>query len=207
MGLLGLIWQAFSKTYWREEPIVARLRPYLAGATNILDLGAGGCTVAKLIKMREGVEVTPVDVVDHNVTDLPLLVYDGTTLPFADKTFDVSLIVFVLHHATEPAALLREAVRVTRSKIVILEDAPRNVIERRCWRAWDYVLNHFAHEDIHVAHRARDLAEWIHFLDALGIPPTSTQVFRTSFPVLRTYPHALLHVSLDRANGPGEATR
>jgi SAM-dependent methyltransferase len=196
MRLLSSIGHAFAHVYWREEAIVAHLRPYLSDSARLLDIGAGGCRVAKIIGRQERIEVTPIDVVDHNVTDVPLMLYDGMTLPFDDKSFDVSLLIFVLHHAVAPHALLREAIRVTRSTILIVEDVPGNFLEKVLWRAWDYVLNHGAHEDVSVAHRARDLTGWVQFLDHVGAPPTVTLTFRMSFPVLRSYPHALLVVPL-----------
>lgn len=196
MGLLSSIGRAFAHVYWREEPIVAHLRPYLLDAERVLDIGAGGCRVAKVVGRQERVEVTPIDVVDHNVTDAPLMLYDGKTLPFDDKTFDVSLLIFVLHHAVAPDALLHEAIRVTRSRILIVEDVPENFLERALWRAWDYVLNHGAHEDVNVAHPARNLTEWVRFLDHVGAPPNVALTFRVLFPVLRSYPHALLVIPM-----------
>jgi SAM-dependent methyltransferase len=196
MRLLSSIGRAFARIYWREEPIVARLRPHLPDAAQVLDIGAGGCRVAKLLGAQERIEVTAIDVVDHNVTDVPLMLYDGKTIPFGDKAFDISLLIFVLHHAVAPDALLREAIRVTRSTVLIVEDAPGNSLERALWRAWDYVLNHGAHDDIDVAHRARNLTEWVQFLEHADARPTVTLTFRMSFPVLRSYPHAVLVVPM-----------
>lgn len=56
---------------------------------------------------------------------------DGTDLPFADGTFDVSITVAALHHVAEPAKVrstLMEMVRVTRpgGHIVIWDHNPRN---------------------------------------------------------------------------------
>lgn len=150
--------------------------------------------------------VTAIDVVDHNVTDVPLLLYDGRTLPFDDKAFDVSLLVFVLHHAADPEVLLREAVRVTRSTVLVVEDAPSNLLERGLWRVWDYLLNHGAHDDIAVAHRARSKDQWRTFLKNEGLPTYPPYAFRTFFPVLCSYPHALFAVQLD-SPGPVTGTR
>jgi ubiquinone/menaquinone biosynthesis C-methylase UbiE len=203
MGILSMIGQLFAKTYWREDPIVAHLLPYLPKAATVLDIGAGGCRMAKLVGMRTGVEVTAVDIVDHNVTDLPLIIYDGESLPFANKVFDISIIAFVLHHASAPTDLLIEAIRVTRSAILVIEDAPSNFFERGLWRAWDYVLNHGAHADIQVAHHARSRAEWIALLNSIRIEPKSFRTFRTTFPVLRTYPHVMLYIPLNARDLPG----
>jgi ubiquinone/menaquinone biosynthesis C-methylase UbiE len=196
MGIRDSLAHELAKTYWREAPIVTRLHPYLRGATHVLDIGAGGCRIAQLIEKTEGIKVTAIDVVDHNFTDLPLTLYDGTTLPFSDDAFDVSMLVFVLHHAREPAELLREAMRVTRSAVLIVEDIPGNVVERALWRMWDNLLNHCWHDDVDIAHMARGLNEWQQFISDVGTTSSTALVFRTIFPVLATYPHVLLHVAL-----------
>jgi ubiquinone/menaquinone biosynthesis C-methylase UbiE len=71
--------------------------------------------------------VAGVDVRDLRLlnVDVPLRVYDGHTLPFTTNQFDVSLLFYVLHHCQDPHRLLHEAVRVTRQKIIIIEEFDR----------------------------------------------------------------------------------
>lgn len=196
MNLIGVIERSLSENYWREAPIVAQLQPHLSGASSVLDLGAGSCKVAKVMTVKHRLLVVPVDIVNHNVTDLHLTLYDGRTLPFDDNTFDVTVLVFVLHHATNPVSLLREAIRVSRSKVIILEDAPKNALERLAWRTWDYALNHGVHKDIDVAHSSRTVDQWVDLLATLDVRPTSVQTFRSPFPVLWMYQHVLLLISV-----------
>ncbi|MEU6479811.1 class I SAM-dependent methyltransferase [Streptomyces sp. NPDC047017] len=197
MRVLGWVGRAFSRVYWREEPLVDRIRPHLPAGGNVLDVGAGGCRVAELLGADGRFSVTAVDVVDHNVTEVPMRLYDGERLPFPDKSFDAALLVFVLHHAERPEALVREVLRVTRSTVVVIEDAPETRVGRWCWRAWDYVLNNAAHDDIGVAHHARNVEQWVAFLRSCGAAPSSARRFRAFYPVLRSYPHVVLPVSID----------
>jgi ubiquinone/menaquinone biosynthesis C-methylase UbiE len=50
---------------------------------------------------------------------VPLVRYDGVSLPFRDAAFDVALLSNVIHHADSQATLLSEACRVTRRRVVI----------------------------------------------------------------------------------------
>jgi SAM-dependent methyltransferase len=94
------------------------IEPYLIG--NVLDIGAGSCMIADLISRQH--DITCIDVIDSNKTKLPLKIYDGKKLPFKDKTFDTSILLYVLHHSEDPDRLFKEALRVTKKRIIIGED-------------------------------------------------------------------------------------
>jgi SAM-dependent methyltransferase len=98
----------------------------------LLDLGAGEGFVGAAATRGSGSEVALADVVDLNRTALPLTLYDGHRLPFADGSFDAVLLVFVLHHCETPDDVLREARRVTRGRVAVLE----SVVEDGWDRAW-----------------------------------------------------------------------
>jgi ubiquinone/menaquinone biosynthesis C-methylase UbiE len=58
-------------------------------------------------------------------TKIPVTAFDGEHLPFPDKSVDVVMFVYVLHHTNDPEVLLREAQRVAL-KAVVLKDHTRN---------------------------------------------------------------------------------
>ena len=97
---------------------------FLAGSRSVLDAGAAEGYVGANAGKRPGagreVAVRLVDIQDRNRTSLPLDVYDGRRLPYASDAFDAALLIFVLHHADRPEALLRETLRVGR-RVAILE--------------------------------------------------------------------------------------
>ncbi len=105
---------------------------FLAGSRSVLDVGAAegyvganvakrlGANAAKRLGASKEVAVRLVDIQDRNRTSLPLDVYDGQRLPYASDAFDAALLIFVLHHADRPEALLRETLRVGQ-RVAILE--------------------------------------------------------------------------------------
>ena len=61
--------------------------------------------------------LTVLDVVKPGFQKSPVVVYDGGRFPFSDKSFDVSLLVTMLHHVPDPESIIREAGRVTRKSV------------------------------------------------------------------------------------------
>ncbi|HEX6839869.1 MAG TPA: class I SAM-dependent methyltransferase, partial [Polyangia bacterium] len=57
--------------------------------------------------------------------------YEGTKLPCADRSYDVVLLNFVLHHLPneDKLKLLAEARRIARRRLFVFEDTPRTPID------------------------------------------------------------------------------
>jgi|TARA_B100002003_G_C14139221_1_gene547862 ubiquinone/menaquinone biosynthesis C-methylase UbiE len=103
----------------KAKKIHSECGKYILG--KVLDVGSGRCYIAKEIsKTRKNVQC--LDVKDLNLTDLPLKLYNGSKIPFKANSFDTVLVCYVLHHAENPIRLLKECLRVSRTRIIIFED-------------------------------------------------------------------------------------
>lgn len=117
-----------NSTRWAQDKIdrfegflPARGGSSAAAAGSIIDIGCGRGFVSSLLAER-GFEVTPVDVVDKTrVVSLTPVIYDGISLPFGEDTFDLALILTVLHHTPDPDTIIAEAARVA-PRVVVIED-------------------------------------------------------------------------------------
>jgi len=120
----------------RKETLhtLSYVRPALEPGDRILDIGCGdGWVLGNLI--GDGHDVMGVDIVDLRkpaVPEFAFALYDGEKVPLPDASFDVVLLTFVLHHVPndKKAPLVAEARRLTRRTLVVLEDTPRNLIDR-----------------------------------------------------------------------------
>ncbi len=100
---------------WRVREKLAEIGSHLAPDDRVLDVGAGNCILCQEL-LRLGYNVVPVDLKNLSFVDeIVPVAYDGTTLPFGDDSFDVALIITVLHHVRDPDAILAEARRVARA--------------------------------------------------------------------------------------------
>ena len=108
------------------------LAPYIGGAKSLLDFGCGDLSLSQLLhKEFPALAITSVDVVDSGVRErgITYMLYDGKTLPFGDRVFDVAISYHVFHHTGDPRAVFAEVSRVTKKTMLIVEPCYRNRID------------------------------------------------------------------------------
>lgn len=124
-------YQIFSKIYKRAAlKMCSDCAGFIKNGSIILDLGCGSGIVGKTFQDFFKAELFGVDIIDRRAVSLPFQIYDGIHLPFLEKSFNTVLINYVLHHAQDPLALLKEARRVAEDKIVIFEDLPEGFLSK-----------------------------------------------------------------------------
>jgi SAM-dependent methyltransferase len=119
----------------RKETLhtVTLVAPHLDRGMSVLDVGCGEGYVAEELAARGVREVCAADIVDiRRNRSIAFTLYNDAHLPFPNERFDLVMLNFVLHHVPDDRkiALLREALRVARSKVFILEDTPSSGFDR-----------------------------------------------------------------------------
>jgi SAM-dependent methyltransferase len=145
------------------------VKPYLVGNT-ILDLGAGDGLLALEIAKQLQKDVILVDIVDYNDTDLPLIVYHpDDQIPLVDQAVDTTILYAVLHHASDPLQLLKEATRITKTRLVIVEGYIEEENKRITNSFFDWFYNRvIGDEDINVPLNFLSVNGWTHLLQSQG---------------------------------------
>lgn len=111
-------------------------------ARSVLEVGCEEGLISALIQRhRPGLMFRGLDPDPPALTCIPVEPYDGTRLPFLDQSFDVVMFVDRLHHAADPAVLLREARRVARLGVVLKDHVRSSRTARMTLRFMDWVGN------------------------------------------------------------------
>lgn len=85
-----------------------------------MDVGCGDGLISSLIgRRRPDVRFQGVEVLVRDSCHIPIEKYDGLTLPYGDGSYDIVMLVDVLHHTEDPMILLHETARVARRAVLI----------------------------------------------------------------------------------------
>ena len=127
----------------RAKKYSALFENFVPFGSTVLDIGAGRGFIAKNISKKRKAKITLLDVIDFNQINLPFVLYDGKTIPFAAHSFDISLLISVLHHCDKPERILGEAIRVSKSRVIIFEELYENFWQKKLQSFLDILFNLF----------------------------------------------------------------
>lgn len=151
----------------RAKDMASFIKPYLNKDDKILDIGAGFCYLPAFLQ-KENYTVVPIDIENCSfIPEIKPIIYDGNTIPFSDKSFDVSFIIGVFHHIPidRQYILLKEAMRVSK-KIIVIEDIYYNWLDKQLLFFFDTVYNlHFFNHP----HSNKSDGEWRRFFHEFGL--------------------------------------
>jgi 2-polyprenyl-3-methyl-5-hydroxy-6-metoxy-1,4-benzoquinol methylase len=149
----------------RAEGFVRMFENHIPARSRILDIGGGWGFYDQPLRQR-GHEVALLDVVAPAYRRAPMILYDGERFPFVDDCFETSLLITVLHHVKDPAAVVREAQRVTRHCIIVVEDLYHHALGRLWTILRDRIYNFefFGHPC-----RFKKKSGWNQFFDRLDL--------------------------------------
>ncbi|MCF3630153.1 class I SAM-dependent methyltransferase [Thalassospiraceae bacterium LMO-SO8] len=174
------VWDRYLSPHSRMKRLPARILAHLEPNSDILDVGSyDGALAERLVLGDPTISLTAVDVVVAPTPRMPVLRYDGHRLPFADDAFDIVTLIDVLHHDDHPEAVLGEAARVARRKVVIKDHYWNTRLERWILRLSDFLGNR--HRGINLPNHYLKPAEWDALFDTAGLRVIKQETFRYGF--------------------------
>lgn len=141
---------------------------FLPAGCKALDIGCGIGHALKVLEEEFQCVAYGCDVVTPPIPIERFVLFDGNRLPYADKAFDVAFLIFVLHHAEDPGELLREASRVAKHAVIVVEDTPELALDRK----WGEIHVHSFNKRHGIPWRGyvRDDREWLQIFQFTSMP-------------------------------------
>jgi ubiquinone/menaquinone biosynthesis C-methylase UbiE len=143
LASLGIYSKLDERMKERAREWFNKIEPYLLKA-NTLDLGGGSGELAQLMQTY-GCAVSIADVLDWRKVDLPFLQVKENKIEIPDGSFDQVVLLTVFHHSNDIQALIKEAFRVAKRRVLFIESVTENLVGYQ-YGAWiDWFYNHVLH--------------------------------------------------------------
>ncbi len=162
----------------KAETVGKEIANFIENGENVLDFGCGDMTISDVIKNKRKIGLTGVDNVDYNLTKNRLILYDGKKIPFKNSNFDTVVSSLVFHHCDDPEAALRECVRVSRKKIIVIEDYYKNTLGKILTKAVDWIANRIQSGEINIPFNFKSVSEWERTFSKNGLDLVAKKSFR-----------------------------
>jgi len=134
----------------------------------VLDVGCGdGVLDSRILQARPDLVITGLDVLLREKTHIPVEMYDGHYLPYADSSFDTVMFVDVLHHSESTEHLLLEAIRLTRKTIIIKDHLKNGLLAGPTLRLMDNIGNRRFKVGLSYNYWPRN--KWLRTIAAMGL--------------------------------------
>jgi SAM-dependent methyltransferase len=123
----------------RSYDMALELARVLPPRARVLDVGCGSGFIAHHLSALLGTRVSGIDVRKSVDAPIDYAAFDGAHFPAEDNSFDAVLLCYVLHHAQDQPAFLREVRRVLRADglVAVYEDIPEAAWDANICRAHD----------------------------------------------------------------------
>lgn len=156
----------------RAEQIFILIEEFLNKKEIILDIGCGSCNIVEILN-QNNYNVVSLDIKNLSIIDeIKPILYNGTNMPFKENAFDLSIILTVLHHTDRQDEVIKEAMRVTKKRILIIEDICNNIIDKLVTQIVDSLINL---EIRGHPHSNRNDQEWKDYFKNLGLKISKTK--------------------------------
>ena len=157
---------SYNSRFW--EPVVPTFQKHwsLKSGSSVLDIGcAKGFMMYDIQRLIPGINVFGIDISEYAIENAMkeikthCKVANAISLPFSDKSIDISISITTLHNLIESELItaLTEIERVTKKGSFITLDAYKNNQEKERMEAWNLTAKTVMHVD-----------EWKIFLSDVG---------------------------------------
>jgi SAM-dependent methyltransferase len=190
----------------RVDRLADAVAARLPSKATVLDIGSGDGSIAcAILERRPDLSITGVDVLVRTAARIPVIEYDGWTLPFPDDSFEAVCLVDVVHHTDDPQRLLSEAARVSRDLILIKDHIAEGFLAGPTLKLMDWIGN--ARHGVRLPYNYLTSADWQQHFGRTGL---TVRGWDTDLPL---YPRPLsvvfgrgLHVLIDVGTAPPTST-
>lgn len=171
MGVTEFVHEGYV-TGRRARVLSSHLADLIPQNSEVLDIGCGDGLIAQLImQKRSDLSFQGIDIHVRNRTRIPVEPFDGRSIPYGNAAFDAVMLIDVLHHAENPLGLLEEALRVSRTIILIKDHTLKGFLAEPILRFMDQIGN--LRHGVALRYDYWPEQRWLTTFESLGVKVTA----------------------------------
>lgn len=110
--------------------------------SKVLKIGNGLGNLSESIRpFTQELTILDTEVSPKTINKDHVQLYSGYPIPYPNKSFDTTIIVFTLHHIPQSSLYFKEVLRVTDKRIILLEETYDNVFQKIHLYFRDWLVN------------------------------------------------------------------
>ena len=191
----------------RVAVLSAEIGRLLPEGARVLDVGCGSGDIAAAVQvLRPDVTIDGVDVLVRPGTAISVREYDGVTLPEPDASYDVVMMIDVLHHTDDPTLILREAARVGKQGVLVKDHFRDGLFAEETLRLMDWAGN--AAHGVRLPYNYLSRKEWYRAWKMLQLHPKniSSKIELYPFPLNLLFGRELHFIAFLERNSVDDLT-
>lgn len=132
----------------QERWWLGKFSPFIQ-KVKVLKIGNGLGHLSELIRpLAEELTILDIETYPKTINKNQVQLYSGYPIPYPDKSFDTTIIIFTLHHIPQSTAYFKEVLRVTNKRIILLEETYDNVFQKAHLYLRDWLINRKAGQPV-----------------------------------------------------------
>ncbi|MEX0931951.1 MAG: methyltransferase domain-containing protein [Candidatus Paceibacterota bacterium] len=132
----------------QEKWWLEKFTPFIPKA-KVLKIGNGLGHLSESIRhFAQELTIIDIETSPKTINKDHVQLYSGYPIPYHDKSFDTTVIVFTLHHTPQSSLYFKEILRVTSKRIILLEETYSNVFQKMHLYFRDWLVNKKAGQSV-----------------------------------------------------------
>lgn len=124
----------------REEMWFEKIKPFLfEGDEDMLKIGNGfGYLTESIRSFCKTLKTYEISIYEDTINKEYVTLYDGKDLGLADKSIDITVFNLSFHHIPKNKEYLKNIVKITKKRIIFVEETYDNIFQKihLVWRDW-----------------------------------------------------------------------
>jgi isopentenyldiphosphate isomerase len=94
--------------------------------------------------IRPLLKILDINIYEETINKDKVQLYDGSNIPFENNSFDISILNLTLHHIPNNLKYFKEVLRVTKNRIILIEETYDNLLQKIHLIFRDWLVNYRA---------------------------------------------------------------